>query len=684
MAKKKSERPAREERPARAEKPALITHPGYASGDQFAIAAKLINEPGSKVVVCKNDAKPSSGQIESFFKECLDKERVLTVDVGLDAYYDDKALKNAANKEHNKGQGYTITNHGVGTQFVAQKWSAGARDNVRQSWGLQGEDPQVQSWLDTKGLPAGDIQGAKVAVIWCRFSGKKDGGAHPEHDTSHEGVRQMVAALKNDFDTIIIAGDRHPNHPKETALDEPLKDPWTKLQMENTGPKGKVVDLTEFWKGTVHEKAAVSQWSGGRRTGQLKLYDHLNAKSQGLVHLGFRSGNLEALALMGHKVGYMEQKHSLGGPRMDTWQRADPNVLHYDKILLDQVPTRTGRQLTAERVTKTLHASSPEKQLQELAKGDQVKAYAQHVSPQKLGSYPRWEGHADHKDQAGINDFQKGFADTDLASISHFACISVLESAIEKQIAQIDGLPAGPREEKAAMMMKVEDMQRDLMEHLKEQRKNVENQMAGIEQMLASPLLTQEPMIALRKEMMMIGKELSRNEGELRKVRDAQNELAAQPVLEGREARLGQLEQTREALLLQKRELQQALLLQQAHLQEMLDGFEINNHPRARSVPLNLSHEDLRWAMQNRQQVHENIGQKLQHAQAQLKHIEEVNSEFGIKRPAPPGGRPPPPKNVAGMTGLAKIPQKSFAEQIRERKKAPDAPALKKPLSQSH
>ncbi|MFF2131176.1 hypothetical protein ACFVW1_38625 [Streptomyces olivochromogenes] len=126
-----------------------------------------------------------------------------------------------------------------------------------------------------------------------------------------------------------------------------------------------VHDLTNFW---VNDKAGTTSWGGDSRTGQMRLYEYLRHDSRATRHLGFRSGNLEALALAGHSVRYMEEPDSEGGERMEKWHAAQ-NSLHtatgglapsYERLPVTAPPTRSGKFLVGLRTQDGAHNPAPD------------------------------------------------------------------------------------------------------------------------------------------------------------------------------------------------------------------------------------------------------------------------------------------------------------------------------------
>jgi hypothetical protein len=72
---------------------------------------------------------------------------------------------------------------------------------------------------------------------------------------------------------------------------------------------------------------------------QFKLYEYLHRKFDAR-HLGFRSGNLEAMALLGYTVRYLEEPGSVGGDRMEKWHGKG---IGYERLPVSRPPTRSGQ-----------------------------------------------------------------------------------------------------------------------------------------------------------------------------------------------------------------------------------------------------------------------------------------------------------------------------------------------------
>lgn len=194
-----------------------------------------------------------------------------------------------------------------------------------------------------------------IVVLWLRHSGAK-GGAHLEHDTGTTAMEQLIGELlKNPKVIVILVGDRllKTKNSRDKELTASQVQRLINVKTSN-GPR--VFDFTEFWKrnddlsgksgrnskpGTGSEKKdPLEEWGGNTRLGQTRFYDFLAAKAHSLRHIGSRSGNLELMALIGHRAIYIEEKNSYGGKRMQHFDAS--NELHYKRLLTERPLTIKG------------------------------------------------------------------------------------------------------------------------------------------------------------------------------------------------------------------------------------------------------------------------------------------------------------------------------------------------------
>ncbi|PTT42013.1 hypothetical protein DBR28_03060 [Chryseobacterium sp. HMWF028] len=227
---------------------------------------------------------------------------------------------------------------GEGTQYIAQNFSEEMRNQLKIAWAINGsQDDAIKVWLEEEGIPT---SGNNLLILWSRFSGK-GGDIHIEHDTSYWGIKQIVHRVADMYDAVIITGDKGYVKERAKKYDE------TADEINRYSQSRKVFNITEFWKGN---SPALKAWGGNTRIGQFKLYEYFDTHFKNVKHLGFRSGNLEVMAMLGYQVRYMEEKGSESGGRMTTWfDRGDGETAlggratGYERLVLAEPPTRSGK-----------------------------------------------------------------------------------------------------------------------------------------------------------------------------------------------------------------------------------------------------------------------------------------------------------------------------------------------------
>lgn len=317
-----------------------IFQPGFASGDMFSIAATLINDPNADVIISTSGEKDHSDSIVKFYiSSGIKKGRIHLIDSNCnwkDEAFKIECIKRKISKTQMIKNG-DITHVSGGTNYIAKNFSSDMRTKIRAAWKVDNsKDKEIGDWLGKKGISK---SGNSILILWSRFSGKQ-GEAHLEHDSSYTGIKQIAeSAVKLQYDLILIVGDSGYS-PQANQKYEVIAN-----GINQTCQASKVFNLTEFWKNDDSKT-----WDGNTRIGQFKLYDYLNRYYNVAVHLGFRSGNLEAMALLGYKVLYMEEPNSIGGKRMEVWHdKGDGKTTKkgmapgYERLIVSQPPTRSGK-----------------------------------------------------------------------------------------------------------------------------------------------------------------------------------------------------------------------------------------------------------------------------------------------------------------------------------------------------
>jgi hypothetical protein len=317
--------------------PQLILHAGNWTGDMFGVGAALILNPGHHVVILKdNKPRDQTAMLKDFYEKTVVNPQhvhVLNVEDAPKAHTqftsrtDKKALpfeKIVPAIPPGLQESQFQQPVSKGTASTAGVWNANARKKIRKSWGLDGStDTKVALFLKGR-----SVQPGSFIILWSRFSGKK-GGPHAQHDTSFVGLRQLIKLVPDNF-SVIIAGDR----------------PVKRDKLFPSGPA--IYNLTEFWKEGDWQKL----FPKSDRLTQLAVYDYLHRNGV-IKHLGFRSGNLEAYALMGHEVRYMEEEGNIQSGRMESWHTSvnQKSPIGYERIKVKSVPSMTGKWVT-EHTTK--------------------------------------------------------------------------------------------------------------------------------------------------------------------------------------------------------------------------------------------------------------------------------------------------------------------------------------------
>ncbi|MFI9101786.1 nucleotidyl transferase AbiEii/AbiGii toxin family protein [Streptomyces fildesensis] len=258
----------------------------------------------------------------------------------------------------------------------------GSRETIRDAWGMSSteQDSVVEEFLREVGVPTS----GKFVMVWTRFSGKK-GGPHPQHDTSVTGVRDLIRELPSDTQMVLV-GDKDRNEVKFAEM---------------AAANGHVHDLTEFWS----SEAWLTRFPGRGRTDQFRLFDYLHRMNpQAVQHLGFRSGNLEVYALLGHKVRYMEEEGNGQATRMTRLES-----IGYKRLEVSKPPSLTGQFIVMKEREKN-------------GKGAETKLPWRLTGPKAVGQQWKTPGWKQLKkvelEKADLNDRTlRGFAPADLAKI---------------------------------------------------------------------------------------------------------------------------------------------------------------------------------------------------------------------------------------------------------------------------
>ncbi|MDR6464524.1 hypothetical protein [Chryseobacterium sediminis] len=421
--------------------PKVLIQPGYATGDMFGIAAALIDDDELHVVISKGngtftDHTDKADSIKKFYRDSgIGEDRIHIVEVNR-LRGDNAGKRRLENKAREfQPRGY-INRVNYGTDYIARKYSPALRNKLKVRWEVNSngyEDEAIKNWLEQKGIPT---SGDNLLILWSRFSGK-GGDIHIEHDTSYTGIRQIVYRVAEMYDAIIITGDKGYVKERESKFDDIVN------EVKSTIHPSKVFNITEFWD---EKTPSLLAWGGNTRFGQFKLYEYFEKNFTHVKHLGFRSGNLEVMAMLGYTVRYMEEEGSESGRRMLAWKKVNGgktqkggDATGYERLLLSQPPTRSGKFLQEkikevntkierelnEKVSSIIETTGPKtnRQIEALEKefrsevekkfSDEKKKYTgAYYAPRKKDGTPPIPISKEEK-----NRFYEGFNDEDMALI---------------------------------------------------------------------------------------------------------------------------------------------------------------------------------------------------------------------------------------------------------------------------
>ncbi|MDM5179162.1 DUF4157 domain-containing protein [Massilia sp. DJPM01] len=297
----------------------IVQH-GEMSGDQFQIAVALKLDPELRLILIgenmKNEQDKSAGMYDFYVNQSgIDPARIhyYRVDGNMAT-----EVKNILHQQHEMVFDQETASVGQATNIVKEKFNE--KDHT----------PEIRdTWMATSGYTESDFGklvrdfniplDSPMLVMWSRQSGAL-GGLHPEHDSSHTAMEQMMERFAAAGYALVIAGD----------------DPSDKIGgMKGALRFSKTVRLGQLW-----EKRGL--WKKNR-TAQFAFFEYLRREVPSLTHVGMRSGNLEAYAYMGHRVIYLEEKGRSDSLRMDKIS-TDPSLkLNYRTVKLDSLPTATGQ-----------------------------------------------------------------------------------------------------------------------------------------------------------------------------------------------------------------------------------------------------------------------------------------------------------------------------------------------------
>ncbi|MFT3765842.1 MAG: hypothetical protein QM820_10025 [Minicystis sp.] len=334
---------------------------GHASGDMFGIGATALLKDDMGIVVYEYQdlGQDHADQMVDFFTSLITGKRVKRAQLGKvkmgntskrRELIDEIKIDTIFDLMEAMGTFCWLAPYNMGTYFLMRRFrlenKVDPRNVIRCGFQVDRKeiDPGIIKFVELKTLPIKQLCQRRVLVLWSRFSGKK-GDYHPEHDTSFRGMAQLVWMATELGYYVILAGDKPLVHNmvedrEKRARRYDIICDAVKLHYKEP----RCFNLTEFWQGGEWKELQAT------RIMQFRVYELLHRFCD-VRHLGMRSGNLEAIALLGYFMRYMEEEGSWGGPRMMTWHGTD---IGYERILLKEPPTRVGKHLQKDRVTNNV------------------------------------------------------------------------------------------------------------------------------------------------------------------------------------------------------------------------------------------------------------------------------------------------------------------------------------------
>jgi hypothetical protein len=312
----------------------LLYQAAYMSGDMFAIGAALKLDSTTRLVILHTKTElEKAKRLLSFYLGQCSESRILLVEVtnSNDAYRgfpDDykTGTKTTPNVlvELAKAPRVLFKSPGGATSIVAAKRKDGWKgDDLRTAWSPREawHIDEIDKFLTAKAV----VKNARYLVLWTRFSGKgatKGGvpGAHPELDIGYNMIRQIVRR-RSDFDRrIVIVGPDRGGKLDGIATADPNVTNWG-----------------EYYIGVT--------WTQGLdRAGEYGPFVRMADATWGcdIVHLGMRSGAMDAAALLGMRTLFVENADNPQIDRTKKWTGEKNDNPVYERVGVSALPTLTG------------------------------------------------------------------------------------------------------------------------------------------------------------------------------------------------------------------------------------------------------------------------------------------------------------------------------------------------------
>lgn len=316
----------------------LIYQAGYMSGDMFAIGAALRLRDDTAALIIYDAA--TAGQARRLFDFYLkqrngvfvarvkvDDARLRYQQFAAEPWVDQPTDPGASllfDLKNSDPRPFSLWGPGGATKLVAEQLGSGqARQpsSLRQHWTPLDDyrRRKLDAYLTSKNVVAGQ----RYVVVWTRFSGKgvdrtnTVAGAHPELDVSYAMIRQIVAASDQFDRRVIIVGPA-----RARKLD--------------------TLANAAFW-GEYYR--FLPKLPGGDRAAEYGVFVRMeeDAWNCNVVHVGMRSGAMDAAALLNMRTIFVEDQGNAQIARTTKWTGAGNDNPFYQRLDVAALPTLTGR-----------------------------------------------------------------------------------------------------------------------------------------------------------------------------------------------------------------------------------------------------------------------------------------------------------------------------------------------------
>ena len=368
--------------------PTTIVQTGEMTGDQFQVAAALLDDPELHLYLITGEHPSSRDKGRAIFDFYVNLTGIDRSRLHLETNADPSKLKTQIFKAMRDPQwGHPAASVGEATNRLRTgfKEKPGPQDGlaatVRNAWlgSSQWSERDTQEFVLRKNIPLD----RPLVVLWSRQSGKM-GGLHPDLDSSYQGLADLAGLFLAKGYGVLIAGD----------------DPKRKIAGNDSGERfAGAVRLGEFWRDEA--------FAGKPRTAQFAFFEHLRQVAPTVTHIGMRSGNLEAYAYMGHRVLFIEERDRSDATRMN--KLVDLNLsLKYRTVKLEELPTNTGQALIG-NPAQVVDDEAKLKPRTETPEARQRYAYRDKVQSE-IDTVKRWARLAEQASKPNAKTHDKDFA----------------------------------------------------------------------------------------------------------------------------------------------------------------------------------------------------------------------------------------------------------------------------------